>query len=226
MSTMLAMRSRAALGMGPLVRSTCLKPVAARVGSSCLLAEQRPRDGSRREFHQGVPFQLWSKKMAEGSGGGEEAHASAIRYQVPQNVPQKTLSAEDAVALIRDGDTVAISGFVAQGAPEAILKALGQRYRDTGSPNKLTMMFGGGPGDWGDRGLSHLANEFPDGSHPPMLRRTVGSHYGQIPRVAELATGNRVEAWNLPMGSISRMWRAQSTHTPGKKKMLELNPFF
>ena len=48
-----------------------------------------------------------------------------------------------------------------------------------------------------------------------MLRRTVGSHYGQTPMVAQLALDEITEAWTLPMGSVSRMLRAQSTHSPG-----------
>jgi propionate CoA-transferase len=48
-----------------------------------------------------------------------------------------------------------------------------------------------------------------------MLRRTIGSHYGQVPKVAQLAIDEITEAWTLPMGSISRMLRAQSTHSPG-----------
>jgi len=48
-----------------------------------------------------------------------------------------------------------------------------------------------------------------------MLRRTIGSHYGQVPKVAELALQEKTEAWTLPMGSVSRMIRAQSTHSPG-----------
>lgn len=49
-----------------------------------------------------------------------------IKRNVPQRVSQKIVTASDAVELIRDGDTVAVSGFVAQGAPEAVLKAVGE----------------------------------------------------------------------------------------------------
>lgn len=109
------------------------------------------------------------------------------------------------------------------GAPEAVLEALGKRYVETGSPNNLTILFGGGPGDWATRGLNHLAQTNPatDGSPssstppPPMLRRTIGSHFGQVPQVAQLALTEQVEAWTLPMGSVSRMIRAQATHSPG-----------
>eukprot|EP00977_Amphora_coffeiformis_P014187 scaffold3912_cov136-Amphora_coffeaeformis.AAC.1 len=138
----------------------------------------------------------------------------AVGYEIPRRIKQKVVTAEDAVSLVQAGDTVAVSGFVCQGVPEGILRALANRYAETGQPNNLTIFFGGGPGDWDWRGLNHLAQRGTDGN-PPMLARTIGSHYGQVPKVAELALANEVEAWTLPMGSVSRMWRAQSTRSPG-----------
>lgn len=140
------------------------------------------------------------------------------KFEIPQRVRQKVISAADAVSLVNDGDTVTVSGFVCQGVPEAVLKSLGDRYKETGSPNNLTLLFGGGPGDWDKRGLNHLAKLPPEGKEEdaaPMLRRTIGSHYGQVPMVAKLALNEVTEAWTLPMGSVSRMLRAQSTHSPG-----------
>ena len=112
---------------------------------------------------------------------------------------------------------MAVSGFVTQGSPEAVLKCLGERFDKGGTPKDLTLIFGGGPGDYGSRGLSHLAKEkiLDDGTEVCMLKRTIGGHYGQVPKVADLALQNKIEAWTLPMGSISRMIRAQSTHSPG-----------
>lgn len=146
----------------------------------------------------------------------DEDRSRQTRLEIPQRIRQKVISAADAVSLINDGDTVCVSGFVCQGAPEAVLKALGERYKETNSPNNLTLLFGGGPGDFDKRGLNHLAQLPPEGSSaPPMLRRTIGSHYGQTPMLARLALDEIVEAWTLPMGSVSRMLRAQSTHSPG-----------
>ena len=144
-------------------------------------------------------------------------HATPITaqqtFEIPRRIKQKVVTAEDAVSLVQPGDTVAVSGFVCQGVPEGILRALSARYEATGLPNNLTLFFGGGPGDWDWRGLNHLAKH-KEGS-PPMLARTLGSHYGQVPMVAARALANEVEAWTLPMGSVSRMWRAQSTRSPG-----------
>ena len=77
------------------------------------------------------------------------------------------------MALVQDGDTVAVSGFVCQGAPEGLLKALGDRFTATNEPKNLTLLFGGGPGDYGERGLSHLAKVSEDGQ-TQMLKRTIG----------------------------------------------------
>ena len=92
---------------------------------------------------------------------------------------------------------------------------MGKRYEATGSPNNLTLLFGGGPGDWKTRGLNHLGRTSTQDGTPHMLRRTIGSHYGQVPEVANMALNEQVEAWTLPLGSISRMIRAQATHSPG-----------
>jgi propionate CoA-transferase len=62
---------------------------------------------------------------------------------------------------------------VCQGAPEALLKALGERFEQTEGPKDLTLLFGGGPGDYGERGLSHLAKISKDGN-TQMLKRTIG----------------------------------------------------
>jgi propionate CoA-transferase len=159
-------------------------------------------DSSPKAHHKNSPT------AAAGAAAAGQGPSSSSRYEIPRRIRQKVVSAEDAVALVRDGDTVSVSGFVAQGAPEAILKALGKRFLDMQEPKNLTLLFGGGPGDWATKGLNHLGIK-------GMLKRTYGSHYGQTPQIAKLALNNDIEAWTLPLGSVSRMLRAQSTHSPG-----------
>ena len=43
----------------------------------------------------------------------------------------KVVTADEAVAIIHDGDTLCTSGFVGTGAPEALLEALERRFLDT-----------------------------------------------------------------------------------------------
>jgi propionate CoA-transferase len=120
----------------------------------------------------------------------------------------KIVSAEDAVRLVRSNDVVCVHGFVAQSPPEEVLAALGAKFAETKDPSGLTVMFYGGPGDWDKRGLNHLAQ-------PGMLKRTIGSHYGQTPSLGAMALAGDIEAYNLPMGSISRMIRAAASGVPG-----------
>ena len=120
----------------------------------------------------------------------------------------KVVDVNDAVHLIRSGSTITVGGFVAQNCPEEILKALGERYEETQEPADLTVLFGGGPGDSATRGINHLAK---DG----MVKLAIGSHYGQTPMLGKMAQENKIAAYNLPLGSVSRMIRARAANQIG-----------
>ena len=107
----------------------------------------------------------------------------------------------------RTGATITVGGFVAHGCPEEIIEAIANRFKQTGEPNGLTLVFGGGPGDWDKRGLNRFAL-------PGMLKRTIGSHYGQVPMLGQLALENKIEAYNIPLGAISRMIRCAASGQP------------
>ena len=130
---------------------------------------------------------------------------------IPPHRAHKVCTAEDAVSLISSGDTICVSGFVGQGSPDKILHALSKRYEEehktkdegtTGTKSgaatglhNLTLLFGGGPGDWDGKGLNYLGNASSNPEAPPLIRRSIGSHYGQVPKLANLVTSNQVEAW-------------------------------
>lgn len=112
----------------------------------------------------------------------------------------KIVSVEDAVALIQNSDVVAVSGYGTNGVPEKSLMALGKRFEDTREPKSLTLMFAGGIGDGADRGLNHLGKE-------GLLARTIGGHYGLIPKIEKLAVENKIKAYNYPEGVITHLYR-------------------
>ena len=120
----------------------------------------------------------------------------------------KVVSAEDASYLIQSGATVCVAGFVTQNCAEEVLAAVGKRYETTKEPKGLTLLFSGGPGDYGLRGLNHFR-------HEGMLKRTIGAHYGQVPSLGQMALDGKIEAYLLPMGSTSRMIRAAAQKGPG-----------
>lgn len=122
----------------------------------------------------------------------------------------KIVSAEEAVCLIRDGDTVVFGGFAGVGAAEEIALQLEEHFLKTGKPLDLTLMFAvaTGPGNNTNKGLNHLA-------HEGLLKRIIGGHWGLAPWIQRLALENRVEAYNLPQGIISHLYRNIASQKAG-----------
>ena len=130
----------------------------------------------------------------------------------------KVVSAAEAVALIHDQDTLICSGFGVVGVPDALTNALEARFLETAHPGELTLVFGGGPGNGADRGANHLA-------HAGLLRRAIGGHWGMVPRLAALAIAGDIEAYNIPLGVISRMYRDIAAGLPGSVSRVGLGTF-
>lgn len=129
----------------------------------------------------------------------------------------KIVDAATAVAAIPNGATVASVGVIGWITPDAVLAALGNRFRSTGAPRDLTFYFPCGTGDaQGIKGMDHVAQE-------GLMRRIVSGSYvnpvdpatGKRPELMRLVRENKVEAYSWPLGASMQWLREVARKSPG-----------
>ncbi len=128
------------------------------------------------------------------------------------------ISAEQAAALVQDGQTVVCAGFVGAGHAEVVTSALEQRFLQIGSPRDLTLVYAAGQGDKLSRGVNHFG-------HAGLVKRIIGGHWISAPRLGRLVQDDLVEAYNLPQGVITHLYRAIAGGKAGVLTPIGLHTF-
>ncbi len=130
----------------------------------------------------------------------------------------KVLTGAEAAMLVKDGDTITTSGFVACGLPETLSKALEKRFLETGSPKNLTYIYAAGQGNRDGSGAEHFA-------HEGMTKRVIAGHYNMAPNLGKLIVDNKIEAYNFPQGVITHMFRDIAAHKIATVTHVGLNTY-
>lgn len=127
------------------------------------------------------------------------------------------ISANEAAQMIGDASTVCTVAMTLVSASESILKAVERRFIDEGHPKEITLVHSCGQSDRKD-GIQHLA-------HIGLVKKIIGSHWGLQPKWMELISENKVEAYCLPQGQMTHLYRAMACGLPGKMSKVGLGTF-
>jgi acyl CoA:acetate/3-ketoacid CoA transferase len=119
------------------------------------------------------------------------------------------VTAAAAAAMIKNGDTVAISGNGAgMISAEAIFAAVEKRFLETGEPRDLTLVHSLGLGDRGEFGTNRFA-------HEGMVRKVIASHFTWSVKLQELIREEKIEAYCFPGGVVQHLLREIGAGRPG-----------
>ncbi|WP_171126614.1 MULTISPECIES: acyl CoA:acetate/3-ketoacid CoA transferase [unclassified Ruegeria] len=138
---------------------------------------------------------------------------------------KKLVSARQAAEVVPDGAVVSVSSSSALGCPDAVLKAIGDRFQQDGHPRDITSLHPIAAGDmYGVKGMEYLAQ---DG----LLTRVLAGSYPsgpsslEMPEIWKMIVEDRVAAYNVPSGIMFDMQREAAAHRPGVLTQVGLDTF-
>jgi propionate CoA-transferase len=137
----------------------------------------------------------------------------------------KIVSAAEAARVIPDDAVVAVNSSSGLNCPDAVLKALGERFDREQHPRRLTMLHPIAAGDmFGIRGVDHIAK-------PGLMARIIGGSYpsgpstSDPPRIWQMLGSNEVAAYNVPSGIMFDLMREAAAKRPGVITKVGLDTF-
>ena len=137
----------------------------------------------------------------------------------------KKISPAEAAALIPDGAIVSVSSSSGLGCPDLTLKAIGERFEETGHPRAITTLHPIAAGDMsGIKGIDYIARKgllakVLAGSYPS------GPSSSEPPLIWQMITGNEIPAYNIPSGVMFDMHREAAAKRPGVITKIGLDTF-
>jgi acyl CoA:acetate/3-ketoacid CoA transferase len=127
----------------------------------------------------------------------------------------KVKNAAEVAALIKDDAIVAVNSSSGLCCPDAVLAAIGERFRTEGAPKGLTTIHPIAAGDmFGTKGVDHLAQ-------PGLIKKIIGGSYpsgpssSEPPLIWQMLGRNEIPAYNVPSGVIFDILREGAALRPG-----------
>lgn len=132
----------------------------------------------------------------------------------------KIIAANEIKNLIKDNDTVVISGSGGSGSPEVLIRGVMESYLNTGHPKNLTVSCGISPGNLtnDDVGMNMLAKK-------GLVGKAICAHLGMGKVFGNAIGNNEFPAFALPLGVMNHLYRAIAGHEIGVLTHVGLNTF-
>lgn len=130
----------------------------------------------------------------------------------------KVISVEEAAELVRDGDDVAIEGFLLNDHPKQIIHAIRDRFDKVGQPRDIHIMYVAGIGSGKDVCVNRLAKE-------GLLKRVTAAHYNLAPDIGRLILANKIEGYNIPQGAMAHLFRDSAAGKAGTLSSIGIGTF-
>ena len=137
----------------------------------------------------------------------------------------RIVSTAEAVKHIADGAIVTVNSSSGLCCPDALLKALGERFDREQHPRNLTMLHPIAAGDMsGIKGVDHIAKSgliarIIAGSYPS------GPSSAEPPKIWQMLGANEIAAYNIPSGIMFDMHREAAAKRPGVLTKIGLDTF-
>ncbi|RPI05390.1 MAG: hypothetical protein EHM71_12725, partial [Zetaproteobacteria bacterium] len=130
--------------------------------------------------------------------------------QASGEMTSRIVTADEAARLIPDGATVAICGCLSMLEPDTVLGGIEGRFLREGRPRDLTVIHPVMVGSRKGAGINRLA-------HDGLMRRVIGGSFSIFAdyEITAMITQDRVEAYNLPIGTILHWLRESGAGRPG-----------
>ena len=121
----------------------------------------------------------------------------------------KVISAEQAIALVKDGDVDLHHGLRAELHSRSCCTPHSKNATSIPKrPRACTLIMCAGAGDSKGLGTGRL-------HHEGLLTRVIAANFGRMPKVAQAAQENKIQGYNLPQGVISKLYRSCASGSPG-----------
>lgn len=120
----------------------------------------------------------------------------------------KIKNAKEIAAMIESGKVYCVEGFVNSGQADEILKAIEDRFMETGEPKNMTLIYSAGQGNKVTGGGTNRLG------HEGLTTKIIAGHYNQAPQLQEVAMANQAVAYNFPQGVLAQMYRDMAANRP------------